>query len=111
MTTMTGTNGVAGERKNDSAEFRAKVAREAIRGEVTLAELGARHGVHQTLVDSWKRQALEGMSGIFPGKAAAKAAGTQGKIEKLHARIGQLLVERDFPARAAGRGAWPGGAR
>lgn len=94
---------MAGKRKNYGAEFKAKVALEAIRGELTVAELVAKHGVHQTLINSWKRQALEGMSGIFSGKAEAKAAEKDGEIEKLHAKIGQLLVERDFLAKASGR--------
>ncbi|WP_435594223.1 transposase, partial [Rhodovulum tesquicola] len=41
---------------------------EAIRGEATIAELVAKHGVHQTVIHSWKRQALEGMAAIFSGK-------------------------------------------
>lgn len=94
---------MAGKRKNYGAEFKAKVALEAIRGELTVAELVAKHGVHQTLINSWKRQALDGMSGIFSGKAEAKAAEKEGEIEKLHAKIGQLVVERDFLAKASGR--------
>ena len=43
------------------------------------------------------------MSGIFSGKAEAKAAEKDGEIEKLHAKIGQLVVERDFLAKASGR--------
>lgn len=49
---------MAGKRKNYSADFKAKVALEAIRGEATIAELVAKHGVHQTVIHSWKRQAL-----------------------------------------------------
>jgi len=94
---------VAGKRKNYGADFKAKVALEAIRGELTVAELVAKHGVHQTLINTWKRQALEGMSGIFSGKAEAKAAEKEGEIEKLHAKIGQLVVERDFLVKASGR--------
>ncbi len=94
---------MAGKRKNYGAEFKAKVALEAIRGDLTVAELLAKHGVHQTLINAWKRQALEGMSGIFSGKAEAKAAEKDGEIEKLHAKIGQLVVERDFLAKASGR--------
>lgn len=43
------------------------------------------------------------MLGIFSGKAEAKATATEGEIEKLHAKIGQLVVERDFLAKASGR--------
>ncbi|NVO23011.1 transposase [Donghicola sp. B5-SW-15] len=100
-----------GKRKYYGAEFKAKVALDAIRGELTVAELVAKHGVHQTLINTSKRQALEGMSGIFSGKAEAKAAEKDGEIEKLHAKIGQLVVERDFLAKASGRCACLGGVR
>ena len=55
---------MAGKRKRYSAEFKAKVALEAIRGEATIAELVSKHGVHQT-VSSWKRQAIDGLAGCF----------------------------------------------
>ena len=44
-------------RKRYSADFKAKVALEAIRGDLTLAELGAKHGIHHTMIAAWKRQA------------------------------------------------------
>ena len=94
---------MAGKRKTYGAEFKAKVALGAIRGELTVAELVAKHGVHQTLINTWKRQALEGVSGIFSRKAEAKAAAKEGEIEKLHAKIGQLVLERDFLVKASGR--------
>lgn len=94
---------MAGKQKNYSADFKAKVALEAIRGEMTIAELVAKHGVHQTLINRWKRQVLEGISGMFSGKAEENAAEKVGEIEKLHAKVGQLVVERDFLAKASGR--------
>jgi transposase len=91
-------------RKRYSADFKAKVALEAIRGDLTLAELAAKHGVHHTMIAAWKRQAIEGMANTFCGGAgdAAKAVG-ESEVEKLHAKIGQLVVERDFLAKAFGR--------
>lgn len=94
---------MAGKRKRYSAAFKAKVALEAIRGEATIAELVSRHGVHQTLINAWKRQAIEGMTGVFSGAAEVAAADRAGELEKLHAKIGQLVVERDFLAKASGR--------
>ena len=75
----------------------------SIRGEVTVAGPVAKRGVHRAPIDTSKRQALAGMSGIFPGKAEAKAVGKEGEIEKLYARIGRLGGDRDFPAKASGR--------
>jgi len=90
-------------RKRYSADFKAKVAMEAIRGDLTLAELAAKHGVHHTMIGAWKRQAMEGMASLFGGGDQVGKAASEAEIEKLHAKIDQLLVERDFLARASGR--------
>jgi len=90
-------------RKRYNAGFKAKVALEAIRGDLTLAELAAKHGIHHTMVAAWKRQAVEGMAGTFSGSGDAAKAASDAEIEKLHAKIGQLVVERDFLAKASGR--------
>ncbi|WP_415836502.1 transposase, partial [Palleronia rufa] len=91
---------MAGKRRNYSAEFEAKVALGSIREEMTAAGPVAKPGVHRAPIDTSKRQALAGMSGIFPGKAEAKAVGKDGEIEKLHARIGQLGGDRDFSSQS-----------
>ncbi len=90
-------------RKRYSADFKAKVALEAIRGDMTLAELAAKHGVHHTMIAAWKRQAIEGMSATFSGAGETTRVANEAELDKLHAKIGQLLVERDFLAKASGR--------
>ena len=94
---------MTGKRKRYSAEFKAKVALEALRGELTTARLATKHGVHQTMVSEWKRQAVDGLSSVFSGKTEAKEVAREEEVEKLHAKIGQLVVERDFLAKAFGR--------
>ena len=89
-------------RKRYSAEFKAKVALEAIRGELTISQLGAKHGVHQTMINAWKKQAMENLSTVFEGRPEVGKTREE-DIEKLHAKIGQLVVERDFLAKAFGR--------
>jgi transposase len=60
----------------------------AIRGELTLAQLAAKHGARQTLINASKMHAIEVISGAFSGKAEAPAQDRQGEIDKLHAMIG-----------------------
>ena len=60
------------KRKRYSADFKAKVALEALRGDLTTAQLATKHGIHPTMVGEWKRQAMEGMTAVFSGKAAAQ---------------------------------------
>ena len=67
-------------RRRYTADFKAKVALEAIRGELTLAELAAKHGIHQTMIAAWKKQAVEGMAATFSGKAEAVQATVEGPI-------------------------------
>jgi transposase len=91
------------KRKRYSAEFKAKVALEAIKGEATVAELATRFGIHPNMVTQWKRQAIEGIAEVFTGKAGHNGTAHEEQIKELHAKIGQLTVERDFLAKAFGR--------
>jgi transposase len=70
---------------------------------LTLAELAAKHGVHQTMIGVWKMQAIEGMAASFLGKPEAAAACSAAGVDQLHAKIEQLVVERDFLAKALSR--------
>lgn len=90
------------KRRNFSAEFKAKVALEALRGEKTVAELAAKYAVHPNMVSQWKRQATDGLVDVF-GRSARHEKAVEADIEKLHAKIGQLTVERDFLEKAFGR--------
>lgn len=91
------------KRKRYSAEFKAKVALEAIRGDQTINELASRYELHPNLITNWKRQAIENMAASFAGAAERHGKGDEALIKDLHAKIGQLTVERDFLARAFGR--------
>ena len=46
-------------RRRFSAEFKAKVALEAIKGDETVAELATKHELHPTQIAAWKREAVE----------------------------------------------------
>jgi transposase len=96
---------MTGKRKRYSADFKAKVALEALRCELTTAQLATKHGIHQTMVGEWKKQATEGLTAVFADRSVADqtARSSEAEVEKLHAKIGQLLVERDFLAKASGR--------
>ena len=47
--------------------------------------------------------AIAGLASIFDGKGVEKEVAREGEVEKLHAKFGQLLVKRDFLAKASGR--------
>ena len=91
------------KRRNFSAAFKAKVALEALKGDQTLAELAARYKVHPNLITKWKRQAGEGLVGIFSGKSASQDVSHEAEVKELHAKIGELTIEKDFLSKAFGR--------
>ena len=96
-------------RRNHSASFKARVALEAIRGEKTIAEIAAHHEVHPNQVTSWKSQLLASAAGVFGGEVAG--GDQREKIRELHAKIGELTVERDFLEGALGKFPGPSGKR
>ena len=87
-------------RRRFSTEFKAKVALEALRGDQTIQEIAARHKVHPNQVSLWKQRAVAGMKEVFSNGAQRKReANSEAEIRDLHAKIGELTVERDFLAR------------
>jgi transposase len=91
------------KRTRYSGEFKARVAREAMKEGATLVEIAAKFSIHPNQVGDWKRQAIEGLAHVFSGKADRDEMATEAQIKDLHAKIGQLTVERDFLAKAFGR--------
>ena len=90
-------------RKNRSADFKAQVALAAIREDATIAELSSRYGVHATVIHRWKKEAIEAMASGFSGKQERQQNDYTVQIKEIHAKIGQLTVERDFLADASKR--------
>ena len=90
-------------RRRFTAEFKAKVALEAIRGERTISELATKHQLHPNQITQWKRQAIDNLAKGFDDRVADAQVGREAEVTKLHAKIGQLVVERDFLAKAFDR--------
>jgi transposase len=90
-------------RRRFTAEFKAKVAVEAIRGERTISELATKHQLHPNQITQWKRQAIDKLAKVFDDKASDAQIGREAEVTKLHAKIGQLVIERDFLAKAFDR--------
>ena len=61
-------------------------------------------GKRKRYSDEFKAKvAMEGLVSVSSGKAEAKEGIREEERDKLHAKIGQLVVERDFLAKASGR--------
>jgi transposase len=90
-------------RRNHSASFKAKVALEAVKGEQTVSEIAAKHGVHHTLVNEWKRALMEGATAVFERGPSRSDKETEVLTDELYKQIGQQKVQIDFLARALGK--------
>lgn len=95
-------------RRNHSPAYKARVALEALRGEKTVAELAKQYDVHPTQVTASKNELLQRAAEMFGGTAVSGGADPE-KVRELHAKIGELTVERDFLAHALGRFPGPSG--
>ena len=90
-------------RKNHPASFKTKVALSALREDAPISELASTYGVHATVIHRWKREALAAMEEGFSGKGEKSRSEQGAHIHELHAKIGQLSVERDFLVDASNR--------
>ena len=83
-------------RRNHSAEFKAKVALAAVKGDRTVAQLSDQHGIHVSQINAWKDQLLAGAADVFGSGASGKPATPTIDVKALHAKIGELTLENDF---------------
>jgi len=89
------------KRKNHSAEFKAKVALEAIREELTMAELAKKYSVHPPQIGTWKRAAIENMATAFAKRGRDPRQADEAQIDKLHSVNRQAIVTIDERGRLA----------
>ncbi len=82
--------------KQYTPQEKAKVAMEAIKGELTMAQISSQYGVHATQINRWRKEALEGMVAGFQSKPRATDTSQAELINQLYSQIGQLTVERDW---------------
>ena len=85
------------KRKVHTAEFKAKVGLEAVRGVKTISEIAQAYGVHPVLVGQWKKEILERAGALFATKRGPKpAADDKSGEDRLYGEIGRLKMEVDW---------------
>ena len=89
------------KRRTHSPTLKAKVALAAIRGDKTVSELAEQFQVHPNQIQTWKKQLLSSASEVFE-KGSSQTTSQTETIKNLHAKIGQLAMEKDFLSKALG---------
>jgi len=84
------------QRKRYSAELKAKVALEAIKGHKTANEIASEYGVHPTQIAQWKKQALEELPQVFSSRREKGEQAEEELKAALYQQIGQLKMELEW---------------
>lgn len=82
-------------RKFTAAE-KSKIILEAIKGELTLAQIKSKYTVHATQINKWKKVVLAQLPLAFSGKQKQAEKDYTVKVSKLYEQIGRLKVENEF---------------
>ena len=83
-------------RKTHNKKFKFKVALEAVKGDLTIAQILSTYQVAESLVHRWRRQLLDQGTTVFTKDPCGHKEKASTDIDKLHAKIGKLTLERDF---------------
>ena len=91
------------QRKKHTAQFKAKVALDALKEKKTANQLCSEHEVHSTQVTQWKKAAIEFVQEGFKSGSPAKVKGESGFTkEEYCCQIGQLQMELEWIKKKSG---------
>ena len=93
-------------RKRHSADFKARVALEAVRRLKTSAQLTSEFQVHPAQISQWKRNALEHLPEVFGRDASREQRAEEELTAALFEEIGRLKMELDWRKRGSSRKRW-----
>jgi putative transposase len=84
------------KRRHYSAEFKFRVALEAIKGQKTINEIASKHNIHPTMVRNWKKQLQEEGREIFQRGGKSKRTDQAKQEAALYEQIGRLKMELEW---------------
>ena len=90
------------KRRSFTAEFKARVALEAIKNQHTLQEIASRFEVHPNQVGAWKKQALEALPEVFSKSRVLEQRAESELRDQLYQQIGRLQVELEWLKKKSG---------
>jgi transposase len=85
-------------RRKFSAEFKAKVAIEAIKERNSIEELARKYELHPNQISLWKKEFLSKAAVVFTSddKTSTDKNQQEALLDKLYSQIGQQKVEIDW---------------
>lgn len=89
-------------KKTFTADFKAKVAIEAIKGHKTINELTSEFAIHSSQIKAWKKLLLEGSKELFSSNRTSSEESSLEERDRLYAQVGRLVVELDFLKKKTG---------
>ena len=91
-------------RKNHNKDLKFKAALELYKSEKTVAEISQEYGVHQSVLQRWKKRLLELVPGIFEDQRKRKESQSNSdSTAKFERKIGHLVMELDFLKKVLGQ--------
>ena len=90
------------QRKSYTAEFKVKIALEAIKGQRTVNEIASHYGVHPNMVTLWEKQAIQSLPEVFSSQRDRETEKQEELRDQLYQQIGQLKVELDWLKKKSG---------
>jgi transposase-like protein len=87
---------MSSKRQQHNADFKAKVALEALKGLKTVSELASDYRVHPTQINKWKKQLREEASGVFSGAGPGRKSSAEAEVAPLYEKIGRLNMELEW---------------
>jgi transposase-like protein len=92
------------ERRNFSAEFKAKVMLELISGKKGLMEANREYGIKDTVLSCWKQEFIERAAQIFE---KPKSDEHEKQLAELERMVGRLIVQLDMAKKVLGYSGFP----
>lgn len=86
------------KRRTHSAEFKARVALEALKGIKTINQIAQGEGIHPVQVSQWKKELQERLPEVFASAKAGRdeAEKSERDRSRLERKVGQLVIEKEF---------------
>lgn len=90
---------MAATQRKYTAQFKAKVVLEVLRGEKSPADACRAYKIHNSVLTRWKREFLERADKAF--ESSEQTSQEEGRIAELERMVGQLTMQLEIAKKAS----------